>query len=79
VQSARLFLEFGSWPMSTRTDRNVLIAEPPSGSLLVYHYRSGWAPGPGEDVVFRTANGDLVVTRLIGDVWRPILVPDLGE
>ena len=74
---ARVFLEFGRWPRATRTVRGKPIAEPPSGSLVLYHRRGTWEPGENESVVF--TSGDLRVTRRGEGPWRPVRVPDPGE
>lgn len=77
--SARLYLEFGRWPIPARPSdlSNENGAVPPKGSLLLYHRRGGRAPGPGEEVLFQ--QGDLTVTRLSGDGWHPAEVSDPGE
>lgn len=76
-RGARLFLEYGAWPRVTRDLSGRVVAVPPSGSLILYHSRDGWKPGPGEHIVFSA--GDLTVTRLEGSLWQPIAVVDPGE
>lgn len=76
LRGARLYLEFGWWPRTTRDRWGNVLERPGPGSLVIYHRRDGLAPGERETVVF--AEGDLKVTSLQGE-WKPIEVPDPGE
>jgi 4-amino-4-deoxy-L-arabinose transferase-like glycosyltransferase len=76
-RGARVYLEFGWWPMTTRDRLGDLIAAPPEGALLLYHRRDGWRPGGNETVLF--SSGDLTATRLGEGGWRPVVAPDPGE
>lgn len=78
-KGARLYLHSGRWPVTTRDVRGHRLdgVEPPVGALLVYHRRDGLAPGPGEVVV--ASFGDITITRLDEEPWRPVDFPDPGE
>jgi len=69
-RGARLYLEFGRWPVPTADGLGRRIASPPPGALIAYHARDGLAPGPSETVVFES--GDLTVTELREGVWSPV-------
>jgi hypothetical protein len=75
--AARVYLGTGAWPRTTRDSAGRLINPPPRGAILLYHRRGGWAPGPGETIVWR--EGDLSATRLDGQTWSPVSSPDPGE
>lgn len=75
--AARVYLMTGLWPRTTRDVAGRLIADPPVGSVLLYHRRGGWAPGPGEREEWSA--GDLRATRLVTPPWAPVETPDPGE
>jgi 4-amino-4-deoxy-L-arabinose transferase-like glycosyltransferase len=77
ARGARLYLEFGWWPITTRDHWGNLLKTPPPGSLIVYHRRDGWTPGPNEERLFNAR--DLTVTRLGEGGWNPVVTPDPGE
>jgi 4-amino-4-deoxy-L-arabinose transferase-like glycosyltransferase len=79
AQEARLYLEFGRWPIQTQDASGRIIARPAAGSLILYHHRGGLAPGPGEKEVFRSGNGNLILTRLETEPWSPLAREDPGE
>ena len=70
AQAARLYLEFGWWPRTTRNRWGEQVASPPGGSTLIYHSTAGWAPGADETELFRS--GDVTVSRLDGAEWKPV-------
>jgi 4-amino-4-deoxy-L-arabinose transferase-like glycosyltransferase len=74
---ARLYLETGSWPITTIDRAGRIVAPPPQGALIVYHRRGGRRPGTNESVLF--TSGDLTVTRLGAGGWSPIVFSDPGE
>jgi 4-amino-4-deoxy-L-arabinose transferase-like glycosyltransferase len=76
-RGARLYVQRGRWPQTTRDRWNALVATPPEGALLLYHRRDGFAPGANEATLFETR--DLRVTRLGPGGWSPVEVPDPGE
>lgn len=76
AHGARVYLEFGWWPRTTRNRWGELVATPPEGSVILYHRRDGWAPGPTETPL--ASMGDLTVTRLNGP-WQPARAHDPGE
>ncbi len=75
--AARMYVELGSWPRTTRDRTGRIVDEPPAGAILAYHRRGGWSPGPTEQRVWE--KGDLVATRLGEGGWRPREVEDPGE
>jgi hypothetical protein len=85
AQGARIFLEHGAWPVTTRDRRGNVVRPPPPGALLVYHARGGAGPGANETVVFASTpdapgrTPDLRVTRLDSGVWGPEPLADPGE
>jgi 4-amino-4-deoxy-L-arabinose transferase-like glycosyltransferase len=74
---ARIYLQTGRWPIPTQDRQKHITSPPPAGAALLYHRRDGYAPGPGEAVIFH--EGDLTVTRLERDTWTPVPTPDPGE
>jgi len=76
-KGARLYLEFGWWPRTTRNRWGDVLAEPPPGARLIYHRRSDLSPGPNEEVVFHSR--DVSVTRLGPGGWAPVKGRDPGE
>jgi 4-amino-4-deoxy-L-arabinose transferase-like glycosyltransferase len=85
AQGARIYLEHGAWPRTTRDRHGSIVRRPPRGALLVYHARGGAGPGPGETVMFASTpdapgrTPDLRVTRLDAEAWSPVAQPDPGE
>ncbi|MBL8762825.1 MAG: glycosyltransferase family 39 protein [Phycisphaerae bacterium] len=77
ARGARLYLEFGRWPLSTRDRSGVLIATPPRDAVILYHRRDGLVPGEGERTLYE--NADFRVTRLQTEQWAPSSRPDPGE
>lgn len=75
--AARLYLQTGSWPITTRDPTGRLIAQPPVGAIVLYHRRGGWEPGFGETVVWRA--GDLSAARVEALPWSPVPLADAGE
>jgi len=76
-KGARLYLHGLSWPRTTRDRSGRIIDSPPPGSLLIYHRREGLAQGPTETEIARF--GDIWITRLETEPWRPVDAPDPGE
>lgn len=74
---SRLYLQTGSWPITTRDRWGAAPATPPEGAMIIYHERDGLVPGVNESVLFQS--GSLTVTRLIGSRWSPGVVADPGE
>lgn len=70
-ETSRLYLREGCWPEPTHDGLGRLIASPPAGALIMYHHRHAIQPGEGEEIVFRSEDGDVFVTRLVGTAWRP--------
>ncbi|MCC6426312.1 MAG: glycosyltransferase family 39 protein [Phycisphaerales bacterium] len=75
--AARIYLETGAWPRTTRDRKGNMNASPPAGAILLYHRRGGWSPGEGEVIAW--TEGDLIATRLEKPPWSPIPTPDPGE
>jgi len=69
LRGARVYVEFGWWPVTTRDRWGGAVQEPPAGALLVYHADDRLAPGANETVLF--GSGKLVVTRLGEGGWSP--------
>lgn len=69
VRGSRVYLTQGWWPRPTYDQRGNWLANPPRGALIVYHDEIEPRPGDNEHEVLRL--GDLSVTRLEGDQWRP--------
>ncbi|MEO0482645.1 MAG: glycosyltransferase family 39 protein [Planctomycetota bacterium] len=79
IRGARVYVEFGWWPQTTRDRWGKMVEPPPAGVLLVYHADDQLGPGDNEAVVFES--GKIFVTRLGTGGWSPVMTekpPDDG-
>jgi len=60
-KGARLYLEFGYWPITTQDQYGSIVAQPPVGALILHHLDEKTAISGEEDVLFES--GKLVVSK----------------
>jgi hypothetical protein len=77
ARAARVYLQYGRWPVPTRNNAGELIAQPTPGAVILYHRRDGWNPGDNERQIFH--EGDITATVLGDGGWKPVRAPDPGE
>lgn len=70
-RAARVYLLTGKWPTPTHdtAGRRVPDRSPPIGSFIAYHTRDGLSPGANETSVFH--DGEITITRLDSNPWKP--------
>lgn len=77
TRGARVYLETGWWPNTTRNRWGEVIVQPPHGAMMIYHRRDGLAPGQNEAILF--SSGDLTVAQLGEGGWNPLEIADPGD